>query len=161
MKEDKEMVEFSEATIARIGAPPPFRNIPVYLEEEVIEYGEGDFELAPARYLFSQYEDERPLPACPNCGKKDAARQGSSSWAHSEMCCSSKCGLEFSEKLMAIPEWRDLRMAYLKSIGNLGDPYYTTSDQVFLRKEMDKILNSVKHRSARGPTILKGDDYVY
>ena len=38
---------------------------------------------------------------CPNCGEKDephlwkGARMGSTSWGHSFLCCSDKCGYEF------------------------------------------------------------------
>jgi len=42
---------------------------------------------------------------CPNCGQQDSegawrgARMGSTSWGHSYMCCSEKCGLEYANKL--------------------------------------------------------------
>jgi hypothetical protein len=34
---------------------------------------------------------------CPNCGKPDAARMGSSAWLHSYSCCSELCGRAFYE----------------------------------------------------------------
>ncbi len=34
-------------------------------------------------------------PPCPNCGKEDGARMGSTVWGHNYSCCSDKCGLEY------------------------------------------------------------------
>lgn len=152
---EKEMHEFSMKTIKRIGCEPPFRNIPVYVDEEVLDWGDGECELSPARYLFADYYDERPLPSCPNCGKKEGARQGSSSWAHSEMCCSDACGLALGSKLLCSPGWIELKERYDKAIGRLGERFNPSEELRFVRREMDKILKSVTHSRAKSPTILK------
>ena len=34
-------------------------------------------------------------PPCPQCGKDDAARMGSTEWGHGHYCCSKECGLAF------------------------------------------------------------------
>lgn len=34
--------------------------------------------------------------ACPNCGKPDGARSGSSRWGHDYACCSDACGVAFA-----------------------------------------------------------------
>lgn len=36
-------------------------------------------------------------PPCPNCGELEGAVMGDSSWGHSALCCSEKCGIEYAK----------------------------------------------------------------
>jgi ribosomal protein L37AE/L43A len=38
---------------------------------------------------------------CPNCGKEEAARMGSTRWGHMVSCCSNECGEEVAKKIRA------------------------------------------------------------
>ena len=39
------------------------------------------------------------LEDCPNCGAKEGARMGSSSWGHNLSCCGDECGKAVAKKI--------------------------------------------------------------
>jgi hypothetical protein len=50
--------------------------------------------------LFIYNNKNRVIPNdCPNCGKKEGAIMGSSTWGHSISCCSEECGAAVSDKI--------------------------------------------------------------
>ena len=41
----------------------------------------------------------REAPSCPNCGKPDSARMGSTEWGHGYSCCSDRCGKRLAKRI--------------------------------------------------------------
>lgn len=82
------------------------------------------------------YCHEREIVAndCPNCGKPDSARMGSSSWGHDFLCCDDKCGLELKKKLETMYS---------------SKKYKKKHDQLYkIKAELDDMVRAV----ARGQT---------
>lgn len=52
----------------------------------------------------------RVADPCPQCGKPDSARIGSSAWGHSYSCCSDECGIAFRDS----PERRTREMLRIR-----------------------------------------------
>lgn len=60
--------------------------------------------------MRNPYENP-PAPPCPQCGKPDAARVGSTAWGHDHYCCSNACGFAFAD---SVERWdREVQTARL------------------------------------------------
>jgi hypothetical protein len=61
--------------------------------------------------LYRDYFNRRIVEDCPNCGKPNSARIGSTSWGHDYMCCSEACGIRLGKRIengmVNLPKYRD------------------------------------------------------
>jgi ribosomal protein L37AE/L43A len=48
---------------------------------------------------MGSYYVHREAPPCPNCGKPDSARMGSTEWRHNYSCCSDRCGKRLAKRI--------------------------------------------------------------
>lgn len=76
------------------------------------------------------HREARP---CPNCGKPDSARMGSTAWGHEYSCCSDRCGKRLAKRIesgMFHPE--------------IVDHFFIDNSKELLRNRIRQLKNQLK-----------------